>query len=211
MGNTFQLKTEEGRVALEGVSVDFESHTMKLVGQSVRQNQPFKRSLKNVKSVLDTTCGLAKDSFFMLNLGCKVTALERHPLIYELVVDGVSRAKKNAKLSVLFENFHLILGDAREYMQSMKEKGQRIDAVYVDPMYPPKDTSALPKKEMQILRSVLAHESHREEEIKELIQLGLEVSDVSVVLKRPVWAEPPLKPMASFEGKMVRYDVYKKS
>ena len=77
-------------------------------------------------------------------------------------------------------------------------------------MYPAREKSALPKKEIQVLRS-LVNPTEEEVEIESLglLELSLKKALRRVVIKRPTWAEPLLaEPKARFESKLVRFDLY---
>jgi 16S rRNA (guanine1516-N2)-methyltransferase len=73
--------------------------------------------------------------------------------------------------------------------------------VYLDPMYPAWNKTALGTKEVSILRRIVGHD----EDAAEL----LSVARRHVVLKRMQHA-PPLSPQPTrvYEGNTTRYDVY---
>ena len=77
--------------------------------------------------------------------------------------------------------------------------------LYLDPMFPEKNKTALPRKEMQIFRGWVG----ADEDSAELLKLALQLPVDRIVVKRPLRAEPLLdKVTHSFEGKTVRYDLY---
>jgi len=83
---------------------------------------------------------------------------------------------------------------------------QRPDAVYLDPMFPPKrKKSAAVNKEMRLLRELVGDDL----DAPDLLEVARGVARERVVVKRPDHA-PPLAPYPSmsFLGKLVRYDVY---
>ena len=73
-------------------------------------------------------------------------------------------------------------------------------------MFPPKrKKSALAKKSMMVLRDLLGDDQDKEQ----LFATALTVAGKRVVVKSPDYAEPlGGRPNESFQGKLLRYDVY---
>jgi len=96
-----------------------------------------------------------------------------------------------------------ISGDS---IQELDRIDNRPDAIYLDPMYPPKRRkSALAKKEIQFLRQLVGDDP----DSYTLFKTAMEIAKDRVVVKRPHYAEPVLdKPSMSYQGKLVRFDVY---
>lgn len=133
----------------------------------------------------------------MAGLGCKVTLVERSPVIAALLRDGMSRIRP---LDLPIE---LLEMDAVEYMRD----GQgRHDVVYLDPMYPPRNKRALARKEMNVLRAVAGDDP----DAGRLLEAALAYAGRRVVVKRPPKAEilAGREPQHQLKGKLVRYDVY---
>jgi 16S rRNA (guanine1516-N2)-methyltransferase len=167
---------------------------------------------KHSQRIADLTCGYGKDAYLFLCTGRSVVGVERNRIIFELLKDGVERAMENSEHLEIFKNFELFQSDAFNYVEALTEE-QFPDVFYIDPMYPPRSTSALPRKDIQVLRRLLADDLNedpvvRETKLKNLIELCLSKTKKRVVLKRPVWLTPLFPPKISFEGKLVRYDVY---
>ncbi len=212
----FELQTVEGRLTLAGVYVDFDEVEMRLIKRSAHNsNQPVMKAIgKQSQFVVDLTCGYGKDSYLFLCSGRRVKGVERNPLVYELLRDGVERALQNPDHSEEFSRFELVNSEAKEFVGGLGSD-QFPDVFYIDPMYPPRNSSALPRKDIQMLRQLLAADLKedpvvRETNLKNLIDLCLQKTKRRVVLKRPIWLEPIIEPKVSFEGKLVRYDVYVK-
>ncbi len=217
------LKNVEGRLTLvdessnqNEVSVNFDDVDMRLIRKSAHNtNQPMVKALgKQTKFVVDLTCGYGKDAYLLLCTGRQVIGVERNPVIHALLKNGVERARLSDEHSTTFENFKLINCEARKFVSEIEAEDYP-DAYYIDPMYPPRNTSALPKKEIQVLRHLLSTEltedpEKRESELKKLIEVCLTKTKKRVVLKRPAWLAPLFPPKVSFGGKLVRYDVYVK-
>ncbi|MBU0455634.1 MAG: class I SAM-dependent methyltransferase [Gammaproteobacteria bacterium] len=154
-------------------------------------------------TVLDTTAGLGKDAFVLASLGCTVTLIEKSPEIFALLEDGIKRAKQDPEIASIIARMKLIHADSIQYLQ---KSSQPFDVIYLDPMFPAKQKSALPKKDMQALQKWLNHD----EPDSELLKTALKHAKKRVVVKRPRLA-PPLnnhKPDFSYNGKSCRFDVY---
>jgi len=175
------------------------------------KNQTIARAIgikqgQGAPSVLDATAGLARDSYVFACLGCKVTMLERSPVIAALVEDGIQRARLNTEFNhTIGQGFVLHHRDALSYLQAMDDDYP--DVIYLDPMYPEKKKSAAVKKNMQMLQKLIGHDTDTDQ----LLAIALTKALKRVVVKRPRTA-PPLqstrKPTLSYESKATRYDVY---
>src|SRR5690606_5526316 len=100
--------------------------------------------------ILDATAGWGRDSFILASLGFEVTMIERSPIVAVLLKDALKRAANNEAC----KRMHLIQDDAVHYLQPLAEKN-RPDVIYLDPMFPARKKSALVKKEMALLQTLL--------------------------------------------------------
>jgi 16S rRNA (guanine1516-N2)-methyltransferase len=153
--------------------------------------------------VIDATAGLGRDSFLLACLGCRVTAIERSPVLAVMLRDGLERAKaaRIGPLSRIIDRIELIAGDAREWLGKLPPP----DVVYLDPMYPDQKKSALSKKEMRICRRLVGDD----EDAAQTLAAARAAALRRTVVKRHRDA-PPLapNPAVQFKGRAVRYDVY---
>jgi 16S rRNA (guanine1516-N2)-methyltransferase len=156
-------------------------------------------------SVLDATAGLGRDGFVLATVGCSVTLIERQPLIAALLADGLYRATQDEEVGPIVARMTLLKGNAIELMQTMTEAPQ---VVYLDPMFPHRDKSALVKKEMRIFRPLVGDDL----DAPALLDAALQLASHRVVVKRPRKAPciDGVKPGYSLEGKSSRYDIYPK-
>lgn len=192
--------------ALKGVRADFAARDYRPGSRSMSRRQPLWRAIgKKTKTVLDATAGLGRDAALLACLGYRVTAVERSPIIAALLEDGLHRAREDPRLAkALGDRLTVVCADAREVLDSMETKP---DAVYVDPMFPPKrKASALPKKHIRLLRAVVGDDP----DATGLVATAL-ANSRRVIVKRPDYAQPlAANPTMTFPGKLVRYDVYVK-
>ncbi|MFN7728784.1 MAG: class I SAM-dependent methyltransferase [Bdellovibrio sp.] len=160
---------------------------------------------KGFSQVWDLTAGLAEDAWFMVRLGASVTAFERQPLIAAIVQDAWQRALKAEKTHEIASRFEFQAKDAIEYLRTL-ERNQGPSVIYMDPMFSfEKKKTALPRKEMQIFRSLVGADT----DATDLLREALRVAQDRVVVKRPL-REPPLLEGVQhrFEGTTIRYDLY---
>ena len=94
--------------------------------------------------VLDATAGLGKDAFVLASLGCQMTLIERQPLIAALLEDGLARARMDEEVGPIVGRMRLLTGNAIERMRSWE--GEAPQVIYLDPMFPHRDKSALVKR-----------------------------------------------------------------
>ena len=156
--------------------------------------------------VLDGTGGLGRDAFVLASLGCTVTLIERSPVIAALLQDGINRARQNSDVAGIASRMTLLNDDSRQAMQKLAEDKQRFDVVYLDPMFPHREKSALVKKEMRIFQDLLTGDPDADE----LLAPAEALADYRVVVKRPRPA-PDLagkEPTYRLEGKACRYDIH---
>lgn len=154
--------------------------------------------------VLDATAGLGRDAFVLAALGCQVRLVERHPVVYLLLQDGLMRAYQDAEIGAeLAQNLQLL---PVRHINELNPQQDSADVVYLDPMYPHKQKSALVKKEMRIFQHLVGADLDADE----LLMPALQLARKRVVVKRPDYA-PFLnqqKPHVSRTTKNHRFDIY---
>jgi 16S rRNA (guanine1516-N2)-methyltransferase len=124
----------------------------------------------------------------------------------ELIQDGFSRlAQKEWVLNRQLQPPRLLVGNAIELLAGLSEAPE---CIYLDPMFPPKrKQTAATRKSMAILRDILGDDLDR----ADLFAAAWQAAAKRVVVKSPDYAEPlGGKPSESYQGKLLRYDVYLK-
>ncbi|PTQ72392.1 class I SAM-dependent methyltransferase [Pseudomonas sp. GV071] len=156
--------------------------------------------------VLDATAGLGRDAFVLASLGCQTAMIERQPLIAALLEDGLSRAKGDEEVGPIVSQMRLLVGNAIALMQAWE--GEAPQVIYLDPMFPHRDKSALVKKEMRLFRPLVGDDL----DAPALLEAALALATHRVVVKRP--RKAPIisgpKPSYALDGKSSRYDIYPK-
>ncbi|MGO1691386.1 MAG: class I SAM-dependent methyltransferase [Marinobacter sp.] len=156
--------------------------------------------------VVDATAGLGQDAFVLAGLGCRVSLFERNPVIHALLADGLARAALNVDCAPVVARMTLQAGSSIDWLANAQEGSHVADVVYLDPMFPHSDKSALVKKEMQVFRTIVGDDDDSEE----LLAAALAAARYRVAVKRPRKA-PAIhgpEPGTRIEGKSSRYDIY---
>ena len=195
---------ETGPSAAGGVRVALDD-ARALAGRctTASRRQPLARAVglkRGTPSVMDVTVGLGRDALLLARLGCMVTVVERSPVLRAMWRDALRRAGDSHGA----DRIRLIVGDAVDVLSGLPD-AEAPDVIYVDPMYPPKGKSALPKKEMRILRRLVGDD----QDAGALLEAARRVARDRVVVKRTPRAKPLApSPALRYSGKLVRYDVY---
>jgi 16S rRNA (guanine1516-N2)-methyltransferase len=156
--------------------------------------------------VFDATAGLLRDACVLAAAGARVRVAERSPVIAALVADGLARAQGHPELLALLAHLEFVPGDSLALLEAMADSADRPAVVYLDPMFPHRDKSALVKKEMRVFRAVVGEDADADA----LLAPALRAATRRVVVKRPRHA-PWLagrKPSLAQEGKSARFDIY---
>lgn len=161
--------------------------------------------------VLDVTAGLGADAFILASLGCQMNLIERNPIVYYLLKDGLLRAAEvgieDLDLARIINNITLHNEDSIDYLSAI-DQANKPDIIYLDPMFPARRKSAQVKKEMQALHQIVG----ADEDAYKILELALDRAFYRVVVKRPVHSDylGGITPNYSLEGKSTRYDIFAK-
>lgn len=153
--------------------------------------------------VVDATAGLGADAFLLASLGAHVTLIERSPEMQRLLEQGMAQARAaDGDVAAVMARMTLLHGDAKDLLPGLAP-----EVVTVDPMYPPRRKSALPKNEMRLVREIVG----TDEDAVDLMKVALAAAQKRVVLKlprlAPLMAGTPA-PSHQIIGKSTRYDVF---
>lgn len=202
---------QTGRKAPGPVMADFVSgavaHRRKFgggKGQMIAKAVGIKGGIR--PQVVDVTAGLGRDSFVLATLGCDVRMVERSPIIHALLESGLQQAQRDAEVADIAARMHLTHADSINWLTCQQGEARPPQVIYVDPMFPHTEKSALVKKEMRVFRDVVGddHDSSA------LLQAALDLAEYRVVVKRPRKA-PAIEgqaPSYQLSGKSSRYDIY---
>ena len=171
-------------------------------GEAVAKAVGIKGS--ELPTVIDATAGLGRDAFVLASIGCQVRLVERHPVVFLLLQDGLNRAYQDEEIGeMLQQNLRLL---NVHHINELDPNIDYADVVYLDPMYPHKQKSALVKKEMRVFQHLVGADLDADE----LLLPALQLAKKRVVVKRPDYAESlgGKQPHFSRETKNHRFDIY---
>lgn len=154
--------------------------------------------------VVDATAGLGRDAFVLAALGCRVRMVERHPVVAALLDDGLQRGYQDPEIGGwLCERLTLVHASSIGALSVITPPP---DVVYLDPMFPHRQKSALVKKEMRVFQSLVG----ADDDADALLEPARRLAKKRVVVKRPDYA-PPLAGVpaqSALETKSHRFDFY---
>lgn len=158
--------------------------------------------------IFDGTAGLGRDAWILASLGCTVQLCERSAVIAALLQDGLERAGREPALAATVARMQLQHSDTLVALTALAAlpPEQRPEVVYLDPMFPHRDKSALVKKDMRVFRSVVGEDLDADA----LLAPARAVATKRVVVKRPRLA-PDLagvEPQQRMTGQSNRFDLY---
>lgn len=174
-------------------------------GQAIAKAVGLSKGIK--PHLFDATAGLGGDAFVLATLGCAVDMNERNPVIYQLLSDGLARARLYAEdndpgLLEILDRMKLTQSDSLDSLSPTDE----YDVIYLDPMFPESSKTAKVKKGMQAFHYLIG----RDDDAGKLLELALNAAKYRVAVKRPRIAPflADRKPNLQFEGKSSRFDIY---
>lgn len=162
--------------------------------------------------IVDATAGLGRDSLMLASLGFKIRALERNQLIYALLDDALQRARHDPDLGPILTNISLIPADFNQWISVTSS----VDVIYLDPMFPARNQTAAPTKDVRMLQLILSSiaptkikpENNPSE--SRILQQALAHANHRVIIKRhrqaPYFAA--IKPHFKLMGNSTRFDIY---
>ena len=207
------------------VVVDFvpDPFTTTLINTLLLQTLPRKNKKQNNKKeslslstlhIVDATAGWGQDSISFHRQGHSVTMMERNPILYTLLQDGLRRYTQYQQYQQQQNNnttpspfLSLVHGDAIHLLSQLE---QPVDVVYLDPMFPARKKSSSVKLPMQLLQNLLEDNEQEQEDSMDglLLQEALRVAQQRVIVKRPAAAPPLRLPNGQVKGSNYRWDIY---
>lgn len=154
-------------------------------------------------TIVDATAGLGRDSFLLASLGAQVVMIERSAQMHALLADGMERAvQEGGAFRDIIGRMTLMKGDAKDLLPALS-----CEAILIDPMHPPRKSSALVKRELRQVREIVG----TDDDAVDLMRVALDNAKKRVVLKWPAKADPMVGIRACSHqilGKSTRYDVF---
>ncbi len=162
--------------------------------------------------VLDGMAGFGLDGMTLAALGASVVMLERHPVVFAMLQDALSRCRE-----LVTANGGAAAARHDDVSGTLADATVRYDVVYLDPMFPAERRTALPNKRLQLLAALLHSEPLSALPAPDLAD-ALACACERVVVKRgrsdpPLTVETPAHgargPAWQIVSRSVRFDVYR--
>ena len=152
--------------------------------------------------IADATAGWARDAWLLAYRGFRVTLIERNPLLYTLLAQGIARAQQETLTQTVAARLHIVHADSSDYLRD-----HPFDAVYLDPMYPTREKKSKVKKDMQILHALLGDEPPNHEALLASAKMS---ARQRVIVKRPQGAEHLANSAPDYQitAPNTRFDIY---
>ena len=216
-GLSFELRESGGRLTLRAphlagygaISADWQSPDLRRRIQGGKK-QLLAKAIGLQKQprlhVLDATAGLGRDGYTLAALGATVTLVERSHALVRLLQDAQARALADEASRSIAERLTILEAVSHDLLASAAADSAGWDVVYLDPMYPDDGKTALPAKEMQVIRELTGGDGDADA----LLGPALVCARQRVVVKRPAKAPwlAERKPSLEFKGTQARFDVY---
>jgi 16S rRNA (guanine1516-N2)-methyltransferase len=191
--------------ALAPLTIDFTDGRMRQRRRTIGRRQALPRAVGikpgKTLSVIDCTAGLGRDALVLASLGCVVTMIERSAVLSQMLESAVERAKAVPDLADAIARMTLVSGEAESVLAALETPP---DVIYIDPMFPPRDKSALVKREMQLLHTLVG----TDEDVFGLLGSAVATGCRRIVVKRPRGARiSGIEPDFVVRGKTTDYVV----
>jgi len=198
------LARKQGVIDSKGCALEF----AELRRRSRGPTELIKACLPNGRGdgikILDAFAGWGMDAWQLALRGADVECWESNAVVAALLRDAWRRAP-----APLQDSVWVSCGDAFSRLRG----GSVVDVVYLDPMFPPHRTRALPNKRLQYLTMLVAQGSANtpmagDAELIGLIGAAQQRASTRVVLKRRRNDAACGTPAWQVKGTSVRYDIY---
>ena len=144
--------------------------------------------------VLDAFAGFGVDGLTLAGLGADVTLVERNLVVW-LMLRSIACGHPSVAIHYA-DSFNLF------------HSGDAWDVVYLDPMFLPTKKSALPKRDLQILREISDVAPSSKKYLEQLIEIAKDSATDRVVLKRRKNDPEVARPNFSIRSKTICFDVF---
>ena len=176
-----------------------------LNGELIVKAARTKRATQVLPFAIDATAGLGEDSILLAAASFRVILYENDPVIAALLRDALRRATDDPDLAAVVSRMELREEDSIAALRRDHREQEVPEVIFLDPMFPERQKSALVKKKFQLLQRL---ESPCTDE-EELLAAALTANPRKILVKRPLkgpWLAG-VKPAYSLSGKAVRIDV----
>lgn len=196
------------------ISADWQSHQSRIV-KAGKNNELLLKAcklkackLKACQSnepmrVIDATAGFGIDGLILASTGARVTLIEQNPILFLLLKAEQHKMSQHPNWQKLMSRMDIIYGDSGKILHTL----DKVDLIYLDPMFPSDSYKGLVNKHMQVLHKFVNPTNSDDE--KKLFNSAIHKCD-KLVIKRPISAPnfANINPMQSVSNDIVRFDKY---
>lgn len=162
------------------------------------------------QSLLDLTAGWGGDALMFAEMGFRVVSLEKNPIIFLLLEDGLQRFYSSSLNDPIIRDKRIQFQFVEAELFLRQSKKQSFDIVYFDPMFSEKSKGALSSGRIQLLQSLTGFSDPLPPQ--ELFQEACRVCKNRFIVKRPGRSRPLFEPVDHrYPGKSIFYDMYKRT
>lgn len=194
--------------AFRGPALDFRVSFLdpafkKRIKQSITEKDLLRKALGPAKGlkILDATAGLCRESLRMAYWGHSVWSCERSQALCEHLKAAFAEASTDEFYETWISRITFVAQSTEDFL---KQYSENFDVIVIDPMFPEEKRKALPKKDLQFLRTLVDSNDNSEF----LLQSCLPRATKKLLLKRPLKAATLGNPIHSYTGRAHRWDSY---
>ena len=160
-----------------------------------------RKGMDGTPTAIDATAGLGEDSLLLAAAGFSVRLYEYDPVIAALLKDTLRRAADVPELAPVVGRMQVLEENSLTALPQLEDAP---DVIFLDPMFPERQKSALIKKKFQLLQQLERPCSDEDA----LVNAAIAAHPRKIVIKRPLKGPylAGIKPSYSLKGKAIRYD-----
>lgn len=186
------------------VNADWQSYQSRIVKAGQKNEMLLKiAKLKDKMRVIDGTAGFGIDALILASTGASVTLIEQNPILFLILKVEQHKMSQHKNWQKLMGRIDIIYGDSGKILHTL----DKVDLIYLDPMFPSDSYKGLVNKHMQVLHQYI-NPPHFDDEVA-LFETAIAHCD-KLVIKRPISAPnfANINPMQSVSNDIVRFDKY---
>jgi 16S rRNA (guanine1516-N2)-methyltransferase len=158
-------------------------------------------------NVVDGTGGLLGDATLLATWGHKVLAFEQNPALCFLGLEALAKLRRAGQdLDVELRCAPFSGESTGAFVRA--RFGERVDRVYLDPLYPARPKDALGSKELRMVAELAGAQS--QPDLAHMVEVAIGLGPSRVLVKRPQWEkllEHPKLQVTSCLGRSTRFDI----
>lgn len=194
--------------------------------QTNRAQQPLARALgiaklseteRNQWHIVDGTAGAGADGWQLAAAGANVTLVEQHPVLFTMLQHAVQAALIHGPSHSIARRVGVVSNTIENALANDQGfKFGQANALYLDPMYPPRRSTAAVKKPMQFIQALVGSGPDPVTMLERCLGALDKPELQRVVVKRPSEAEALISAsvwrgqLVSVDAGAARFDVYLK-